>query len=77
MGSFRLYILELQESIGHLWWARHLWSPHQTQDQKIQHQPVVLGDEGSKLQTSNDTVGVSVIHVLEKQTEMQQVNIYT
>lgn len=58
-------VLETEEVVGHLWRAGHLTGAVQTKDQQIHHQAVVLHDERSKLQTSDDAVRVGVIHVLE------------
>lgn len=57
-------ILERQEIVRHLRRARHFTGSLQTQHQKIQHETVVLRDERSKLQTTNDSITVGVVHVL-------------
>lgn len=56
--------LECQEVIGQLRWASHFTGTLQAQQQQVQHQSIVLCDEGGELQATQDTIGVGVVHVL-------------
>eukprot|EP00123_Amoebidium_parasiticum_P018099 comp24100_c1_seq1/m.43516 comp24100_c1_seq1/g.43516 ORF comp24100_c1_seq1/g.43516 comp24100_c1_seq1/m.43516 type:complete len:578 (+) comp24100_c1_seq1:3557-5290(+) len=60
----RLHILIGEEVVWHLGGPSHLACTVQTQKQNVKHQPVVLHDECCKLQTSDQAVRVSVVHVL-------------
>jgi len=46
----RLHIPESQELVGHLRGPRHLAGTRQPQEEQVQHEPVVLRDEGCELQ---------------------------
>ena len=54
-----------EEVIRHLWWSGHLTGALQTEDQQVQHQPVVLDNEGGKLEPADHSIRVGVVHVLE------------
>lgn len=64
MANFCGRVLEGQKVVRHLRWSSHLAGSLQTQNQQIQNQSIVLRDKRSKLQTTNDSVTVGVIHVL-------------
>ncbi len=70
--SFRLYVLEGEEVIGHLWWSSHLAGALQPQHKKVQYQPVILDYKGGKLETTDDPVRVGVIHVLRGRGEVKR-----
>ena len=54
-----------EEVIWHLWRSGHLAGSLQPKDQQVQHQAVVLNNEGGKLEATDHTIRVGVIHVLE------------
>lgn len=58
-------ILECEEVIWELGRSDHLAAPMQTEHEKVENQAVVLDDERSELQASDDAVRVGVIHVLQ------------
>lgn len=64
VGALCGCILERQEVIGHLRGSSHLTGPVEPQHQQVHDQAVVLHDERGKLQTTDDTVRVGVVHVL-------------
>lgn len=64
MASLSAGVPEAQEVIGDLRGTSNLCSPCKTQHEQIQHQAIVLHDEGGKLQTPDQTIGVGVRHVL-------------
>lgn len=64
MGTLSGRVLEAEEVIGHLRRSSHLTGSVQTQHQQVHHQPIVLHDERGKLQATDDTVRVCVVHVL-------------
>ena len=55
-----------EEVIWHLRRAGHLAGTLQPEDQQVQHQAVVLNNEGGKLQAADHTVRVGVVHVLKR-----------
>lgn len=59
-------VLEAEEIIGHLWRSSHFTGTVETQNEQVHHQPIVLHNEGGKLQASDDAVGVGVVHVLKQ-----------
>lgn len=59
-----LHILIGQEVVRHLRGACHLTGTLQAQHQQVQHQTVVLHYEGGELQTTDNAIGVGVVHVL-------------
>ena len=64
MAGLGVNILEGEEVIGHLRGTGHLTGSLQAQHKKIQHQATVLDNEGGKLETTNDPIGVSMVHIL-------------
>lgn len=66
MGHLSCNVLEAEEVIWHLGRPSHFTGTVQTQHQQVHHKPIILDDEGSKLQSTNNPVGVCVIHVLRK-----------
>lgn len=66
MGHLRGNVLETEEVIWHLGRPSHFTGPVQAQHQQVHHKPIVLDNEGSKLQPTNNPVGVCVIHVLRR-----------
>lgn len=56
MSSFSGYVLETKKVIWHLRGPSHLTGPVQSQYQQIHHQAIVLHNEGSKLQASDDPI---------------------
>lgn len=66
VSRFCRHILETQEIIWHLRWASHLTGSVQTKNQQVHHQTVVLNNERSKLESTNNAIGVGVIHVLQE-----------
>lgn len=71
VSRLRCGVLETEEVVGHLRGARHLTGTVQAEDQQVHHQAVVLHNERSKLQASDDAVRVGVVHVLE------EMNVFT
>src|SRR6266567_2080456 len=67
MPCFGSRVTELKEIIGHLWWSGHLASPLQAQDENVEHQTIVLEDEGRKLKSTNHTVRICMRHVLVRE----------
>lgn len=65
-------VLETEEVVGHLWWASHLAGTVQAQHKQVHHQAVVLYDERGKLETPDDTVGVGVVHILDRQEDKEE-----
>lgn len=57
-------VLEGQEVIGNLRWASNLSGTSQSQHEQVQHQAIVLHDEGGKLQAPDQSIGIGVSHVL-------------
>jgi hypothetical protein len=57
-------ITELQEVVGALRWSSHFARALQAQKKQIDDQTIVLEDERGKLQTSDHTIAVNVVHVL-------------
>ena len=64
VAGLSLHVLVGEEVVGHLRGPSHLAGSLQPQHQQIQHQPVVLHDEGGKLQASDNAIRVGVVHVL-------------
>lgn len=64
MACLSAGVLESQEVVGNLWWPGNLSSTGQTQHEQVQHQAIVLHDEGRKLQPSDQPIGIGVGHVL-------------
>jgi hypothetical protein len=67
MPCFGRGVTELKEIIGHLWWSGHLASPLQAQDENVEHETIVLEDEGRKLKSTNHTVRICMRHVLVRE----------
>lgn len=59
-------VLEGEEVVGQLRGPGHLAGPLQAQHQQVQNQTVVLHDEGGKLQATDYSIAVGVVHVLEE-----------
>lgn len=76
MGHLSCNVLEAEEVIWHLGRPSHFTGTVQTQHQQVHHKPIILDDEGSKLQTTNNPIGVCVIHVLRKKKCEKPVTIY-
>ena len=57
-------VAELEKLVGHLWRTGKLAGSLQTKDQQVEHQSVVLRDERRELQTTNQTIGIDVVHIL-------------
>lgn len=66
MGHLSGNVLEAKEVIWHLGRPSHFTGTVQTQHQQVHHKPIILDNEGSKLQPTNNPIGVCVIHVLRK-----------
>lgn len=65
MGALCSTVLKAEEIIGHLWGASHFTGTMQTQDEQVHHEPIILHNEGSKLQASDNAVRIGVVHVLQ------------
>lgn len=74
VGHFRGNVLEAEEIVGHLRRASHLAGTMQAQHKQVHHQAIILDDEGSKLQSPDDPIGVGVVHVLGWGTEKMAVS---
>lgn len=66
VGTLCSTVLEAEEIVGHLRGSSHLTGAVKTQNEQVHHQPVVLHNEGGKLQAPDDAVRVGVVHVLEQ-----------
>lgn len=66
MGHLSGNVLEAEEVIWHLGRPSHFAGTVQAQHQQVHHKPVILDNEGGKLQPTNNPIGVGVIHVLSK-----------
>ena len=64
MGALGGHVLVCEEVVGHLRGPGHLGGAVQAQHQQVQHQAVVLHNEGCELQPTDDAVRVGVVHVL-------------
>lgn len=66
VGALCSTVLEAEEIVGHLGRSSHLTSTVKTQNEQVHHQPIVLHNEGGKLEAPDDTVRVGVVHVLQQ-----------
>lgn len=64
MGYLCGHVREGQEVVGHVWRTRHVGGTVQAQQEQVHNQPVVLDYEAGKLQTTDGSVRVVVVHVL-------------
>ena len=65
VALLRRHVAKSEKLIGHGGWPRDLGGAREPEDQEIEHQPVVLHDEGRELQPAQQPVRVGVVHVLE------------
>mmetsp|Transcript_2955 Transcript_2955/g.8791 ORF Transcript_2955/g.8791 Transcript_2955/m.8791 type:complete len:467 (+) Transcript_2955:3703-5103(+) len=63
--GLHLALAEGEELVRHVRRPSNLRRPGQTQKEQVQNEPVILGQERSKLQAPNDTVRVGMGHILE------------
>ena len=66
MSGLSLYILETHKLIRTLWRPSQFRGSLKTQNEDVKNQTVVLSDETGELKTSDQTIGVGVRHVLER-----------
>lgn len=72
---FWVYYLKRKERVWHLRRSSHLWCSHQTEYQQVHNKAIILDDERGKLQPSNYTIWVCVIHILQENRQKYYSNI--
>lgn len=73
VGALCGRVLEAEEVVGDLRRSCHFTGAVQAQNQQVHHQAVVLHDEGGKLKSSDDAVGVGVVHVLKRRVRGKEI----
>ena len=65
VSLLRRHVAKRKELVGHRGWPGDLGGAREPEDKEVEHQSVVLHDEGRELQPAQQPVRVGVVHVLE------------